>query len=87
MPRQKHWSVIKGVFIYLKDIINDSLEYGKFSKHILITNYIDSDFAKDCENMRCISAYIFTLCGNCISYRSNLQFDVVYQPLNESIFP
>lgn len=48
------------------------LEFGRFTDNVSIASFTDSDFAKDREGEKSISAYIVTVCGNCISGKSKL---------------
>lgn len=75
--RQEHQNAIKGVLRYVKGALDYGLEYDRFTDHVCIVGYTNSDFVKDCEFGRSIYAYIFIVCGNCVSWKSRLQFDIV----------
>ena len=38
-----------------------------------IVGYVDSDYARDLDKRRSLTRYVFTLCGNVISWKATLQ--------------
>lgn len=60
--------------IYLKGSLNTGLVFKKNSQYKeQVTGYVDSDFAANIDTRRSCTGYIFTVCGGCVSWKSNLQ--------------
>ncbi|XP_047330237.1 secreted RxLR effector protein 161-like [Impatiens glandulifera] len=38
-----------------------------------LVGYVDSNYANDRDNRKSTTSYVFTLCGSCISWKSQLQ--------------
>ena len=53
--------------------MNEGLVYHSSKGGIELVGYVDSDYAGDRDKRRSTTAYVFTLCGNCISWKSQLQ--------------
>ncbi|KAL0383148.1 UNVERIFIED_CONTAM: Retrovirus-related Pol polyprotein from transposon TNT 1-94 [Sesamum calycinum] len=47
--------------------------FPKCSKGVDRTGYVDSNYANDRDSRRSTTSYIFTLCGSCITWKSQLQ--------------
>lgn len=75
-PRQDHWNAITDVFRYIKGTAHYILVYGKRSDIVNILDFTNSDFVKDAEFRCSIISYVFTVCGNSVSWNSKLQCDV-----------
>nr|XP_048331591.1 secreted RxLR effector protein 161-like [Ziziphus jujuba var. spinosa] len=72
-PGRGHWEALKWLLRYLKHTANEGLIYKKDSSEVELNGYLDSDYAGDRDKRRSMSSYAFTLCGNCISWKSQLQ--------------
>ncbi|XP_060670432.1 secreted RxLR effector protein 161-like [Ziziphus jujuba] len=64
---------MKWLLRYVKQTLNEGLIYKGNQESVELNGYLDSDYAGDRDKRRSISAYAFTLCGNCISWKSQLQ--------------
>ncbi|XP_052181870.1 secreted RxLR effector protein 161-like [Diospyros lotus] len=73
-PSKEHWSAVKWVLRYLKGSVNKGLVFGSNAENSSsIKGFCDSDFAADLDKRRSLSGYVFTLGGNLISWKANLQ--------------
>lgn len=75
-PRKQH-RLVKWVLIYVKG----TLAYGQFyttekSEHKSLTDFVDANYAADCDRRRSLSGLAFTFLGNTINLKSFLQFVV-----------
>ncbi|XP_031275764.1 secreted RxLR effector protein 161-like [Pistacia vera] len=69
----EHWTALKWVLKYVSGSLNVGLEYYKRSASLELDGFVDSDFAGDRDTRKSTTAYYFTLGGNCISWKSQLQ--------------
>ncbi|CAH9095979.1 unnamed protein product [Cuscuta epithymum] len=72
-PGMPHWNALKWLLRYLKGTISHGLVFSKSNSEICLTGYVDSNYANDRDNRKSTTSYIFTLCGSCISWKSQLQ--------------
>jgi hypothetical protein len=70
-PGKEHWKAVQWIFRYLKGSADLCLHFGRNSTGVL--GYVDSDHAKDIDNRRSVTGYVFTLDGCAISWRAHLQ--------------
>lgn len=68
----EHWNAIKGLFKYIKGTVEHGLKYNRRFDTVNIIGYINYDFDKNTELICFITAYVFTVCGNCFSWRYKL---------------
>jgi hypothetical protein len=61
--------MVKKVLRYLQDTKGLMLTYRR-SDSLHIEGYSDSDFARDVDNRKSTSGYVFTLVGRAISWKS-----------------
>ena len=64
---------MKWLLKYLKDTHNVGLVYKHKSDSVKLKRFTDSDHAGDRDNRKFKSSYVFTLCGSCINWKSQLQ--------------
>ena len=57
----------------MKGTVNEGLVYHFSKQGTELTGFVDSDYAGDRDKRRSTTAYLFTLCGNCVSWKSQLQ--------------
>ncbi|KAL2491414.1 cysteine-rich RLK (RECEPTOR-like protein kinase) 8 [Abeliophyllum distichum] len=76
-PGPEHWEALKWLLRYLKGTSNLGLIYGTCNEGVILKDFVDADFVSDKDNRKSTIAYIFTLCGTCISWKSQLQSIVV----------
>lgn len=87
---KKHWDTVKCILRYLKDISNIGLVFdvGKLASNDVV-GHIDSDYGGDIDRRRSRSGYIFTLCGDYISWRvvlrSTLRLEAEYVAFSECV--
>ncbi|XP_031285748.1 exopolygalacturonase-like [Pistacia vera] len=72
-PRSEHWSALKWVLRYINGTSHIGLEYCKRYNSLDLVGFVDSDFAGDKDTRKSTTAYVFTLGGNCVSWKSQLQ--------------
>ena len=72
-PGCDHWNALKWLLRYIKSTENVSLNFCKRNSTLDLVGYVDSDFAGDRDSRKSTTAYQFTLGGNCISWKSQLQ--------------
>ena len=72
-PGRSHWEALKWLLRYIKGTVNEGLVYHSSKKGVELTGFVDSDYAGDRDKRRSTTAYVFTLCGNCVSWKSQLQ--------------
>ena len=70
-PTTLHWKTAMGVLKYLKGTATEGITFGKTDDEIIA--YSDSDYAGDLDTRRSTAAYLFTLYGGAISWKSKLQ--------------
>ena len=76
-PGKAHWQAVKWLLRYLKDNANIGLLFDrKGGATSSVIGYVDSDYAGDLDNRKFLSAYVFTLSGCTISWKSTLQSTV-----------
>ncbi|KAL0424733.1 UNVERIFIED_CONTAM: Retrovirus-related Pol polyprotein from transposon TNT 1-94 [Sesamum radiatum] len=68
-----HWEALKWLLKYLNSSANRGLMFSKCAKGVNLTGYVDSNYANDRDSRRSTTSYIFTLCGSCITWKSQLQ--------------
>lgn len=71
-PGTDHWTALKWSVNYINCTRDIGLVYRKSDKFDLV-GYVDSDFAGDRDSRKSTTAYVFTLGGNCVVWKSQLQ--------------
>ncbi|XP_031262136.1 secreted RxLR effector protein 161-like [Pistacia vera] len=72
-PGIEHWVALKWTLRYINTTMHVGLEYCKRTLALDLVGYVDSDFGGDRDSRKSTTAYYFTLGGNCISWKSQLQ--------------
>ncbi|XP_031258987.1 secreted RxLR effector protein 161-like [Pistacia vera] len=72
-PGSEHWTALKWVLRYLNSSLSVGLKYSKRTTMLDLVGFVDSNFAGDKDTRKSTTAYYFTLGGNCISWKSQLQ--------------
>ncbi|XP_052197308.1 secreted RxLR effector protein 161-like [Diospyros lotus] len=72
-PGKSHWDAPKYVLRYIKGTTGVGLSYMKRGENLDLVGYVDSDFAGDRDTRKSTTAYMFSLGGNCISWKAQLQ--------------
>ncbi|KAL9811853.1 putative RNA-directed DNA polymerase [Arabidopsis thaliana] len=71
-PGKVHWTAVKWLLRYLKNSSDLKLIYTQ-GKDLQVQGYSDSDYAADLDRRRSTTGYVFTIGGNTMSWKSNLQ--------------
>ena len=71
-PGKVHWTAVKWLLRYLKNSSDLKLVYTQ-GKDLQVQGYSDSDYAADLDRRRSTTGYVFTVGGNTMSWKSNLQ--------------
>ncbi|XP_073121017.1 secreted RxLR effector protein 161-like [Henckelia pumila] len=73
-PSRDHWKAVQWLLRYLKGTSKLTLQYSRsMSNTCAVTGFCDSDYAADLDKRRSISGYVFTVGGNVVCWKSNLQ--------------
>ncbi|XP_031261156.1 secreted RxLR effector protein 161-like [Pistacia vera] len=72
-PSSDHWTALKRVLRYINGTLNVGLNFYKRHNTLDLVGFVDSDFAGDKDIRKSTTSYYFTLGGNCISWKSQLQ--------------
>ena len=72
-PGKEHWQAMKWLMRYLIGTSKEGLIYKRQNEEISIEGFSDSDYAGDKDTRRSTSAYQFLVCGNCVSWKTQLQ--------------
>ncbi|XP_052192797.1 secreted RxLR effector protein 161-like [Diospyros lotus] len=72
-PGKIHWEALKYVLRYINGSADIGLIYKKNCDVFNLVGYVDSDFAGDRNSQKSTTSFFFTLGGNCISWKSQLQ--------------
>ncbi|KAL0418133.1 UNVERIFIED_CONTAM: Retrovirus-related Pol polyprotein from transposon TNT 1-94 [Sesamum radiatum] len=65
-----HWEALKWLLRYLSGSANTGIKFSRSSKGVNLVGYVDSNYANDRDSRKSTTSYIFTLCGSCISWKS-----------------
>ncbi|KAL0320001.1 UNVERIFIED_CONTAM: Retrovirus-related Pol polyprotein from transposon TNT 1-94 [Sesamum radiatum] len=68
-----HWEALKWLLRYLIKSENTGIRFSKCLEGVKLIGYVDSNYANDRDSRRSTTSYVFTLCGACISWKSQLQ--------------
>ena len=60
-PRRSHWDVVKWIFRYLMVTIDYDIMFSRQETDPSIMRYVDVDYAKDLDDRRSTTGYVFTL--------------------------
>lgn len=72
-PGLEHWTALKWLLRYLKGSAHLGLVFSACNDGVVLNGFVDSDFAGNIDNRKSTTSYVFTLCGTCISWKSQLQ--------------
>ena len=73
-PEKIHWQAVKWILRHLRGTSHVGLVYDKnFDISRGIVGYVDFDYVGDLDRRRSLTRYVFTLCGNVISWKATLQ--------------
>nr|GEX07324.1 Gag-Pol polyprotein [Tanacetum cinerariifolium] len=70
-PDRGHWEVVKRILRYVKGTSDVALCFG--DSDLIVTGYVDSDYASDLDGSKSTTGYVFTLSGGTVSWVSKLQ--------------
>lgn len=69
---KEHWKAMKWLMRYISGTTGYGLLYKKHGDQVGIEGYVDSDYAGDRDSIKSTTTYFFKVCGNCISWKSQL---------------
>ncbi|XP_042059319.1 secreted RxLR effector protein 161-like [Salvia splendens] len=72
-PGPVHWEALKWLLRYLKHTSKYGLCFLKSDDGINLCGFVDSNYANDRDKRKSTTSYVFTVCGSCISWKSQLQ--------------
>ncbi|XP_031258371.1 secreted RxLR effector protein 161-like [Pistacia vera] len=72
-PGIEHWVALEWLLRYINSSVHVGLDYCKRNIALDLVGYVDSDFAGDRDTRKSTTAYYFTLGGNYVSWKSQLQ--------------
>ena len=72
-PSKPHWLALKHLLRYINGSLNTGLCYERRKNTLDLVGFVDADFAGDRDSRKSTTSYYFTLDGNCISWKSQLQ--------------
>ena len=73
-PWKEHWEAVKWMLRYLKGTQDIGLLFdAKVEDAKILTGYVDADHAQDLDKRKSRTGFVFTLGGECISWKSILQ--------------
>ncbi|KAL2241729.1 UNVERIFIED_CONTAM: Retrovirus-related Pol polyprotein from transposon TNT 1-94 [Sesamum indicum] len=72
-PGTPHWEALKHLLRYLRGTIDIGITFSKNSDYTQLVGFVDSNYANDRDSRKSTTSYVFTLCGACISWKSQLQ--------------
>ncbi|GJS95084.1 hypothetical protein Tco_0802052, partial [Tanacetum coccineum] len=70
-PSRGHWEDVKRILRYVKGTSDVALCFG--DSDLIVTGYVDSDYAGDLDGSKSTTGYVFTLSGRIVSWVSKLQ--------------
>ncbi|KAK4391110.1 Retrovirus-related Pol polyprotein from transposon TNT 1-94 [Sesamum angolense] len=68
-----YWETLKWLLMYLNGSVNTGIKFSKHADGVSLVRYVDSNYSNDRDSRRSTTSYVFTLCGACISWKSQLQ--------------
>ena len=71
-PKEEHMQIAKRVLRYLKGTLNFGLWYGRVDK-LKLTAHTDSDYARDIDDRKSISGYVFMINNVAVNWSSKKQ--------------
>ncbi|XP_031283142.1 secreted RxLR effector protein 161-like [Pistacia vera] len=72
-PGNEHWNALKWLLRYINCTVQIGLVFCKRNASLDLVGYVDVDFVGDRDSRKSTTAYYFTLGGNCVSWKSQLQ--------------
>ncbi|XP_031272336.1 secreted RxLR effector protein 161-like [Pistacia vera] len=72
-PGIERWAALKWLLRYINSTVHVGLDYCKRYDTLDLVGYVDSDFSGDRDSRKSTTTYCFTLGGNCVSWKSQLQ--------------
>ncbi|KAL2248429.1 UNVERIFIED_CONTAM: Retrovirus-related Pol polyprotein from transposon TNT 1-94 [Sesamum indicum] len=72
-PGTPHWEALKHLLRYLRGTIDIGITFSRNSDYTQLVGFVDSNYANDRDSRKSTTSYVFTLCGACISWKSQLQ--------------
>ena len=70
---KQHWDAVKWIFRYFKGTIDYDITFVRQKSDLSIVGYVDADYARDLDDRRSTTGYVFTLTRRPICWRSMIQ--------------
>ncbi|GJV23923.1 dual specificity protein phosphatase PHS1 isoform X2, partial [Tanacetum coccineum] len=70
-PGREHWEAVKRILRYIKGTSDVALCFG--DSDLIVTGYVDSDYAGDLDGSKSTTGHVFTLSGGTVSWVLKLQ--------------
>jgi hypothetical protein len=75
-PGKQNWNAVKWIFRYLKGTIDYGITFVKQKSDLSVVGYVDADYARDLDDRRLTTGYVFTLAEGPICWKSMIQSTV-----------
>jgi len=76
-PSETHWQAAKRILRYLKGTLDHGICFnGNTDTKVVLSGFVDADWAGDVTTRKSQSGYVFQLCGGPISWVSKRQSTV-----------
>jgi hypothetical protein len=62
-PGKQHWDAVKWIFRYLKGTIDYDITFVRQKSGLSIVGYVNADYARDLDDRRSTTGYLFTFIG------------------------
>ncbi|KAL2237106.1 UNVERIFIED_CONTAM: Retrovirus-related Pol polyprotein from transposon TNT 1-94 [Sesamum indicum] len=72
-PGSPHWEALKWLLRYLRGSVNIGIKFSRHAANAKLVGFVDSNYANDRDSRKSTTSYMFTFCGSCISWKSQLQ--------------
>jgi hypothetical protein len=73
---KQHCDAIKWIFRYLKSTTDYDITFVRQKSDLSVMGYVDADYARNLDDRRSTTGYVFTFTGGPICWRSMIQFIV-----------
>lgn len=76
---------VKWIMRYLKESLNVGLSFGKSSNQMnVVSRFVDANYAKYMDKRRSRTAYVYTVFGKTIRWKTTLQLVVTLSTIEKS---
>ena len=68
-----HWDAVKWIFIYFRGTTDYDIMFSRQQSVHSLVGYVETDYARDLDDRRSTTGYVFTLGGGPICWKSMVQ--------------